>query len=932
MSTLAVQTAVFVPAIMSVGLLVSIVTLMLDALRWTRRRSRQRRSVLEARSVISELTGEPTPPEEFGVLPRPTYLLSAAVLVAGAAYVSIGSAANFLKDGGYVSDIAWLLAVALGLAVVLGFLGGVAVAVFWSWPSPPPWTVGALRRAPLTALPGDNGGPSWNLKASLALTALATGVLAMMVATGRGLALEIDRPILDWLVESDTLDRLRFFDPFGSTVVSIGLVLLIAASAFRCRVMALAYPAAFVLSWVSTVVLAELVERQRPYGFGQQESFPSGHMVHAVLIAGLVPLALQVLLSKAKLVSLARVVLWGAVLVTALHRVHRQDHWPLDALAGTLAGLTVVLLTYWVIEHRSWHRSCSSCPWSEHPGHTPWGRGVFDLPPRVAQRLGQLGIGLGLVAATALAVGTLTIGLPADPEGVGFASAVTAPVQIGFAALMVAAAAIATRWKGVAAFLMAFAATGLGVAASVQYSPAITFALAASLLLPSILLWFAWQPNETYGSVAVLAVVTAIALTGTVLGSREIYGHFYGPSHPESSTAEPGWHAQWLWLGGVTPNSASVVAGGLPPRSEATISYSSDGGDVAAISATSDRYGIARFDLRELSPATAYSYEVASDGRVITAPSDAIFTTHKNGSQDLTVVLGACARSESNGAVFDAMRAEDPDLYLALGDLHYGNLESTDPKDHVTAYGRSIGQPAQAALFSSVPTAYVWDDHDYGPNDSGADSPARQAVGTAYRAAVPHHGVAPNPDSGIAQAFTVGRVRFVLTDTRSHRTESTMLGSTQLEWLLDELLTSTSTHALVVWANPTPWVAEPGTSADNWSAYPAERQLIAQSIADAGITNLLMVSGDAHMVAIDDGSNTGYATDRTAGFPLLHAGALDRPGSVKGGPYSEGAFPGGGQFGKLEIRDDGGDSIGVALSGHTWQGQQLLSYEYTITG
>ena len=106
---------------------------------------------------------------------------------------------------------------------------------------------------------------------------------------------------------------------------------------------------------------------------------------------------------------------------------------------------------------------------------------------------------------------------------------------------------------------------------------------------------------------------------------------------------------------------------------------------------------------------------------------------------------------------------------------------------------------------------------------------------------------------------------------------------------------------------------------------------IADGIASAGVTNLVMVSGDAHMVAIDDGSNSGYARDGTPGFPLLHAGALDRPGSVKGGPYSEGAYPGGGQFGRLEIRDDGGDAVDIVMSGHRWDGVELVRYETTLS-
>ena len=86
-----------------------------------------------------------------------------------------------------------------------------------------------------------------------------------------------------------------------------------------------------------------------------------------------------------------------------------------------------------------------------------------------------------------------------------------------------------------------------------------------------------------------------------------------------------------------------------------------------------------------------------------------------------------------------------------------------------------LTQPGQAALYRHVPIAYVWDDHDYGPNDAGADSPTRTAARTAYREVVPHHPLVRPGDSPIQQAFTIGRVRFVLTDNRSERTEDSML-------------------------------------------------------------------------------------------------------------------------------------------------------------
>jgi hypothetical protein len=85
-----------------------------------------------------------------------------------------------------------------------------------------------------------------------------------------------------------------------------------------------------------------------------------------------------------------------------------------------------------------------------------------------------------------------------------------------------------------------------------------------------------------------------------------------------------------------------------------------------------------------------------------------------------------------------------------------------------------------------------------------------------------------------------------------------------------------------------------------------------------------MLGGDAHMVAIDDGSHA------EGGFPVMHAGALDRPGSKKGGPYSEGAVPGAGQFGLVTVLDDGGPTVRVELSGRNYKGEEILAYGFTV--
>ena len=66
----------------------------------------------------------------------------------------------------------------------------------------------------------------------------------------------------------------------------------------------------------------------------------------------------------------------------------------------------------------------------------------------------------------------------------------------------------------------------------------------------------------------------------------------------------------------------------------------------------------------------------------------------------------------------------DPAIYVCLGDFHYGDNFVDDVNDYRQVFDVQLTQPAQAALYSRVPIAYVWDDHDYGPNDYTAASSA----------------------------------------------------------------------------------------------------------------------------------------------------------------------------------------------------------------
>ena len=403
----------------------------------------------------------------------------------------------------------------------------------------------------------------------------------------------------------------------------------------------------------------------------------------------------------------------------------------------------------------------------------------------------------------------------------------------------------------------------------------------------------------------------------------------------------------FAWSGAVTPGSATVKVA-LPPDEAGGASLvlrrAGDAGAAPAVLApsgtTSARSGddpafprILTFDLRGLAPDTEYTYVPEVGGKPRPELSGRLRTFPPAGSPaTFTVALGSCARTGSRHKVFTTIRDHRPLFFLHTGDLHYENIGRNDRDRFREAYGRVLASPTQSALYRNVPLAYVWDDHDYGPNNSDANSPARAAAQRVYREYVPHYPLAAGPgDAPIYHAFSAGRVRFVLTDLRSARAGQSLMGPAQKRWFLNELAGSARTHALVVWVSPVSWAGDPEQGKDRWSSYPAERREIADFVKAQGITGLVILSGDAHMLAIDDGTHTDFADGGGAGVPLFHAAALDEDGSVKTNrPFTHGPKPGGGQFGLMTVTDDGGRTVEVTWSGRNADDRELMSHRFRV--
>jgi hypothetical protein len=83
---------------------------------------------------------------------------------------------------------------------------------------------------------------------------------------------------------------------------------------------------------------------------------------------------------------------------------------------------------------------------------------------------------------------------------------------------------------------------------------------------------------------------------------------------------------------------------------------------------------------------------------------------------------------------------------------------------------------------------------------------------------------------------------------------------------------------------------------EGWGKYSSERTILANAIADLNL-RIVVLAGDAHMLAVDDGRNNKFSTSNpNFNFPVLQSASLDKSPSAKGGPYFFGCSPGAGYF------------------------------------
>jgi hypothetical protein len=401
--------------------------------------------------------------------------------------------------------------------------------------------------------------------------------------------------------------------------------------------------------------------------------------------------------------------------------------------------------------------------------------------------------------------------------------------------------------------------------------------------------------------------------------------------------APPAGTAQKPRVGAVTESSFTVAANFSDAASvRLRASTSADLSNPAySPAATPGADGTAQATVTGLEAGTLYHYGWEIDGSDYGSAGGSVKTFPQGGqTASYAVIAASCSLSRTTFNVGDNIEAANPAMVVHLGDINYRDTNSTDPAAYKTNYDDFLGKTKVQNVVRKYPFVYLWSDHDYCGNASHSGSTGKAAVRAAYKRYWPHYALR-DPAAGIDQGpFRVGRVWWVPLDCRSYRDRwtsltdatRTMLGAAQKQWLKDFCLAHKDAPKVLMMDGP--WIGGGGED-DHWGAYQTERTELVDFFAANGVGNLVVLAGDIHAVASDDGRNS------PGGIPVFMAAPFDQAARVTGGPYQNGPFPASGtavvqQYGRIDVTDPGGDQLSLTFRGRNLTDEDLIA-PLTIT-
>ncbi len=280
--------------------------------------------------------------------------------------------------------------------------------------------------------------------------------------------------------------------------------------------------------------------------------------------------------------------------------------------------------------------------------------------------------------------------------------------------------------------------------------------------------------------------------------------------------------------------------------------------------------------LGPLDMATEYEYEVWLNGK----KENFDFVTHlktktlwewRTPAPDASFLVGSCqyindAPYDRPGrpygaapdTIYRSMLATASDFIVWGGDnVYLREADYSSVSGMKYRYSYNFGYPAMQALRASRPNIAIWDDHDFGPNDSDASFASGEASLQLFKSywGNQHFGEVDNP--GVYSAVRYSDMDLFLMDNRYYRSPDNVpdsingkpnpnkayYGAEQLEWLKNQLQRSDAVFKIIVTGGQT---LNPICEQETMYDYSAEWLSLMQFIGQNKISGVVFVTGDRH--------------------------------------------------------------------------------------
>ncbi|BDB52442.1 alkaline phosphatase [Flavobacterium ammonificans] len=278
--------------------------------------------------------------------------------------------------------------------------------------------------------------------------------------------------------------------------------------------------------------------------------------------------------------------------------------------------------------------------------------------------------------------------------------------------------------------------------------------------------------------------------------------------------------------------------------------------------------------LTQLQQGKEYHYDLLINNQKIALPYDTSFSSKKlwqwrEKAPDFTIALGSCSYiSEealdrpgkpygSNYSIFESIAKINPDIMLWGGDNVYLREADWDSKSGIYhRYTHSRALKEMQPLLASTQNIAIWDDHDFGPDDSDRSFYNKYTTQQAFKDfwANKSYGMDAEQKEGIFSSYNWSDAELFLLDNRFFKSpnkrqtgEKTMLGSAQIQWLIDALTYSKASFKIIVIGGQ---VLNTEAVFENYENYKSEKDFLLSEILANQIKGVVFISGDRHFTEL----------------------------------------------------------------------------------